>query len=84
MFSYLRPTFVRCTLLLAALTVTAAWLFTIPGASTTTSMTIVVLIAAFAWVAQNSYTNGQPAPSLAQRIYDSEQGPARPPRGRAR
>jgi hypothetical protein len=45
---------------------------------------IVALMAAFAWVAQNAYRNGQPAPSLAQRIYDSEQRPATPPRGRAR
>jgi hypothetical protein len=84
MFSQLRSTFVRSTLLLAAVAVTAAWLFSVPAALTTSSLAIVTLFAALAWVVQNSFTNGQPVPSLAQRIYDSEQGSETPARRRTK
>lgn len=84
MFSHRSATLVRRALLLASLLVAVAWLWSSPSAFTTSGMAIVALLAALAWVVQNSYTNGQPAASLAQRIYDSDHGPATPARRRAR
>ena len=73
MLSPLKQTFVRWSLMLAAAALAAAWLFSAPAALTTGSLGVVTLIAAFAWIVQNAFTNGQPVPSLAQRLYDSEQ-----------
>lgn len=67
-------TAVQRNLALAVPLLIAAWFMTVPAVLTTTSfLALAGFLVAAGWVATMTYSNGQPAASLAQILYDTEE-----------
>jgi len=76
-----RTTVIQRSLAFAVPIVAIGW-FAAGGSSvtTTTVLTVAALLTALVWVASVTFRDGQPTPSLAQIIYETEQGHPTPPR----
>jgi len=82
MSPFSRTTVVHSSLAFAVPIIAIAW-FAVGGSSVTTTsvLTVAALLTALVWVASVIYRNGQPAPGMAQIIYETEHGGSTPPRG---
>ena len=77
----MRPSLVFVSTLVAV--VALAWLVAVPHFLTLSSFAAFAgLLAASAWVLKTTYSNAQPASSLAQRLHDAEAALPRAPRVR--
>ena len=74
MRTQLLSTAVQRNLAFAVPILIAAWFVTVPAVLTTTSfLALAGFLVALGWVATMTYSNGQPAGSLAQILYDTEE-----------